>query len=615
MNRRERRAATGRSQTAQELHQTAVTHVGAGRLLDAQLCCQQALALDQNHAGSQHLMGVIALRGGQSDRALEWITRSIRLDPKPEYLSSLGKVLLRQGRFDEALKAFDKAIQLEPNNPDRWEELGEVLLSLKRLSESLLSFQHALELSPNHWGAAHGSALSLYSLGRFDDALKQVEHCDRLKAGQFETLQLRAVVLNGLKRFEEALVYNYKAHALRQDSVETLNNIGSSLESMGRPADALGWFDRALEIQPNSMQTMKNKGFTLKQLHKFDEAIGVYDQIVSLNPTDADAICDLSHLHLLTGQFDKGWIEREARLELDSTYPRFSEPRWLGDESIQGKTILVYADEGFGDAFQFARYLPMMVDRGARIVLAVDEPACSLFSGLPGVVECIPKSIVKPRSVLLPAFDMHCPIMSLPLAFKTTLDTIPPPLPHWPSVAPELVAAWQNRFHHHVHDKTRTRVALVWSGNPRHKNDHNRSIPLRALSDLLDADASFVSLQKDPRPEDQTTLRERSDIIDWTAGLTNYSETVALLRCLDLVITVDTSVAHLAATLGLPTWILLPYTPDFRWLLGRDDSPWYPTVRLFRQTETRDYGEVLDRVRRELHSFVVDKATSLSTNE
>jgi Glycosyltransferase family 9 (heptosyltransferase) len=240
----------------------------------------------------------------------------------------------------------------------------------------------------------------------------------------------------------------------------------------------------------------------------------------------------------------------------------------------------------------------MLAARGASVILISPDPLLSLFSGLPHVSQCFPKSA---RS--LPGFDVHCPMSSLPLALGTRLETIPSAKSYLPPPAKSSVQVWEDRLGPH----DRLRVGLVWSGNPKHSNDRNRSIPLQILSRILDVDATFVSLQKNPRPGDQVVLLDRTDIVDLTTYLTDFAETAALVSCLDLVITVDTSVAHLAGALGCPTWILLPYTPDYRWLLDRDDSPWYPTVRLFRQTETHDYGEVLDRVRSELLTLISAK--------
>jgi hypothetical protein len=335
--------------------------------------------------------------------------------------------------------------------------------------------------------------------------------------------------------------------------------------------------------------------FVLTQLHRFAEAIAAYQRVLVLDPANAAAECDLAQLHLLTGDFEAGWAGREARWKLATTYPKFSQPMWLGQEPVDGKTLLVYADEGMGDSIQFARYVPELTARGARVILVVEAPVVPLLSGFSDIAQCIAKPLGTP-----PAYDMHCPMCSLPFAFGTRLDSIPSATSYVPKPPEDRVRAWQER----LGPRTKLRVGLIWSGNPLHGNDHNRSLPLGLLIPLLDTDATFVSLQRDPRPGDRVVLSERGDIRDFTADLTDFSETAALMSCLDLVITVDTGAAHLSAALGRPTWILLPYTPDYRWLLDREDSPWYPTVRLFRQTESREYESVLDRVRDELKTLI-----------
>jgi hypothetical protein len=316
-----------------------------------------------------------------------------------------------------------------------------------------------------------------------------------------------------------------------------------------------------------------------------------------VDPDNAEAEWNISFLHLLTGNYEAGWAEREVRWKTQlcpAHYPSFSQPRWLGQDRLEGKTILIHSDEGLGDTIQFARYIPMLAAQGARVVLVVEKPLYPLLSRLPGVAECL---TIPAQS--LPAFDLHCAIGSLPMAFGTRLDTIPSPTSYLPALPQGRVQAWEQRLQERQATGKKLRVGLVWSGNPNQTNDHNRSIPLRMVSRLLDAEASFVSLQKNPRLDDQALL-EHTDVIDLSSDLTDFAETAALVSCLDLVITVCTSVAHLAGALGRPTWILLPYFPDYRWLLDRDDSPWYSTARLFRQTETRDWGDVLDQVRSEL---------------
>jgi tetratricopeptide (TPR) repeat protein len=600
MNRRDRRAAapppkvksSGPHTGASGACQAGLIHLRAGRYLDAQISCQQALAADPDHADSLHLMGLLSRQAQNYDLAVEWIARALRQEPKAEYLSSLGTTLRLQGRFEEALKTLDKAIQLKPEDAELWINLGNVLADLARPADALLAFQHVLKLDPRHWDAAYRCGFLLDRLEQPTEALFYFDLSDKLKPNQAVILQMRAIALQKLKRFEEALADNRRAYALNPDIADTCNNIGAILQSLGRDQEALPWFDKALALRPQFLTALTNKAASLQQFHRFDEAATIYRHMKTIDPDCAQADWDLSLIQMLTGNFEAGWAGRETRLNIhQAVYPKRSRPTWLGVEDIAGKTLLIWADEGLGDSIQFARYVPMLAARGARVIMIVDDAAYPLLSALPGVSEIFGKSDNMSR-----AFDMHCPMSSLPLAFATRLDTIPSVIPYLPAPAQSRVQAWDNRLGPH----TKLRVGLVWSGNPNHGNDHNRSVSLQTLSRLFDVDATFVSLQKDVRPGDEAILRERTDIIDLTADLSDFNETAALISCLDLVITVDTSVAHLAGALGRPTWILLPYTPDYRWLLGRDDSPWYPTVRLFRQTVERDYAEVLDRVRGEL---------------
>jgi tetratricopeptide (TPR) repeat protein len=545
----------------------------AERYLDAQVYCQQALALDSKHADALHLMGLLSLHATQYDHAVEWISRAITQDPRPEFLFTLGTALRQQKRYEEALKVFDKAVQLKPDKAELWTGLGRALVDLDRRAEALLSFQHALTLNPRNWDAAHESGTLLNQMGRREEALAHFMLCAELDAKQ------------------------------AADKATTFNNIGNVLQSLGRSEEALQWLDRALEVRPDFIQALSNEAIALGQVRRFDEAFAVYDRLKALDPNHAVSNWNAALLYMLTGNFEAGWAGREARWNIPSLsagYPKFTEPMWLGKEDIAGKTVLIAADEGLGDAIQFARYVPDVAARGARVILVVQDALCPLLSGLPGVSQCIPKSVAANG---LPPFDAHCPLGSLPLAFGTRLDSIPADIPYLPPPAESRVKAWEDRLGPH----DRLRVGLVWSGNPEHKGDHQRSTSLRAYSAFLEVGATFISLQKDPRPDDKVTLAERSDIVDLTAHLTDFVETAALISCLDLVITVDTSVAHLAGALGCPTWILLPHTPDWRWLLDRDDSPWYPTVRLFRQDTSRDYAGVIDRVRAELVTLVAAK--------
>jgi tetratricopeptide (TPR) repeat protein len=604
MNRRERRAQKSKTD-ARALSAAAQCEAGhraleAGQALEAQICCQKLLAADPDHAPALHLMGLIAFDAGHLDHALAWISRAIAHEPKPEFLASLGATLSRQGRHDEALKAFDKAVQLEPDNAERWKQLGDALMDLKRFDHALLSFQHALKLDPRNANAAYKSGLLLHDAGRHEEAVACLNICDELLPNRAPALQARARALLALRKFELALSDNLRVNTLAPDNADTLNNIGACLKSLGRE-EALAWFDRALERLPDSIEILNNKANFLQQEQRFDEALALYDNVRARRLDNVTTNWNWALLKMLLGDFEAGWAGREARWSIPdpSPYPKFNQPMWLGEESIAGKTILVHVDEGLGDTIQFIRYVPMVLARGARVVLAVEPSLAPLLSEFPGVSQCLA------HSDPLPAFDVHCPIGSLPLAFNTRLDTIPAETAYLPSPRKERVQAWDARLGPH----DRPRVGLVWSGSRTHPNDHNRSTTLQALSGILDVDAVFVSLQKDVREDDKPELG-RSKIIDWTTELTDFADTAALVKCLDLVITVDTSVAHLAGALGCPTWILLPWTPDYRWLLHRDDSPWYPSVRLFRQDGMRDYAPVLDRVRAELLKLIAARLPS-----
>jgi tetratricopeptide (TPR) repeat protein len=618
MNRRERRAAArtsrkasiGEGSTANSsqaanapgvsgapaLCEAGLAHMQAGRHIEAQLCCRQALAADANHADTLHLMGLLSLHANQRDHAVEWIARAIRQHPKPEYLASLGTTLQQQGRHAEALKAFDKAVQLRPDDAELWRQLGDTFVQLARFDQALLSYQHVLKLDPNHPDALYKSGALLNQFGRYAEAIAQLDLGDEVLPNHAPTLQARARTLFNLKRLEESVAEGTRAYQLAPGNADTCNNIGAALRLLGRDEEALGWFDKALDIRPGSVETLNNKIISLYYLHRFDEVFAIYDRMTSLGLNNATTEWNASLAHLLTGNLEAGWPGHEARLQLPSSlYPKFRQQIWLGEDDIAGKTVLICADEGLGDTIQFVRYVPMLGERGARVVLAVQAPLQRLLSGLGGVSQCVPMSAVS----TLPAFEWHCPVSSLPLAFGTRLDTVPSATSYLPTPAASLVQAWEDRLGPHA----RLRVGLVWSGSPTHTNDVNRSISLRSLSRILDVDATFISLQTDPRPDDKALL-EQTDIVDLTAHLTDFVETAALVSCLDLVITVDTSVAHLAGALGRPTWILLPWTPDYRWLLDREDSPWYPTMRLFRQTASRDYAAVVDRVRSELLALI-----------
>lgn len=543
------------------LFDAALSHMRAGRIHEAENDCRRALALDPEHAASLHLLGLIFLQGEQRDEAKRWISRAIKQDPQPIYFLSLGTALFTGQDHDETLKAFERAVELGLNDPNLWQLRGQTLANLGRRPEALESFKRSLEIRPDH----------------------------------VPTLNMLGSSLSELRQFEEALRVYQRSHVLDPNNADVCNDVGRLLRVLARDGESLLWFDRAIALQPDLKEARHGKAVALVYVHKFAEALEAYESLKADKLDAARAELGIAHLQLLLGQFEAGWAGREARWRVSSSggnYSKFPYPMWLGNEDLAGKTILLVSDEGFGDAIQFIRYVPMVANLGARIVLVVQDELLPLLAHLPGIAQCLPLS----ETGHLPPFDFHCPLMTLPFSLKTRLESVPSAQTYLPRPPRNAVRRWKEYLG--LHDKLR--VGLVWSGNPKHPDDHNRSIPLRTLSRLLTVNATFISLQKDPRPADSEVSRELPALMACGDRLTDFVETAALIKCLDLVIAVDTSVAHLAAALGKPTWLLLPYTPDYRWLLDRDDSPWYPTMRLFRQTSSRDWLEVLDKVRSEL---------------
>jgi len=667
MSRRRIRASGNASDTEKaspsSSYDEGLRHFKFGRLAAAEEHFRQALTFDAKHADSLHLLGLVHAQANNLDPAIEFIAEAIRSDPgKPDYFSNLGILLGRQGRVEEALKSYDLALKLKPDSADVWTRLGGLLQIQKRFDEALLTYDHALALDPRNAEAALQGGLLLLGLQRHEEALAKFDLVQAIRPGHAEVLYNRGVclshlarweeaaqsyqkalkiapqnheaennlgaVLVDLRRFDEAHRHFQKAIRIKPDFVPALNNLGNVLVDLRRFDEAIAVFDGSLLRSPDQAVLYCNKANALKALDRFDEALACYDRAISLKPDYAEAHnnrgncledmmrmgealfsyknalvlrSDYAEAHwnfalnrLRVGDFKTGWVESEWRWMCPALHLRqrdFGQPLWLGAEPVEGRILLLHSDQGLGDAIQYLRYVPLVAALGARVYLEVDRTLRELCSGLPGVAQIIA------RGEALPAFDFHCPLSSLPLAFGTTLNTIPQVTPYLS--AGDDAGAWKER----LGSMKSPRVGLVWAGNPNHHNDRNRSVALEALLPLLDVEAQFFSLQKEVRPGDSAVLREHKEILDLGPKLGSFAETAAIIRNLDLLISVDTSVAHLAGALGRPVWIFLPYVPDWRWQLIRTDSPWYPTARLFRQSESRDWRSVVHQARAALQVF------------
>lgn len=518
-------------------------------------------------------------------------------DPTIDLVECFGRAMdaYRAGDLPEAERLCREIVLAQPDHFESTHVLAVAQAGLRRYDQALASYDRALRLRPNDPDVLNNRAGLLVAMGRLEEALQCYDRAIGARPDDAQAFSNRGAVLERLERFDAALANYDRAVALRPDFAEALYNRGNVLKELKRTDAALASYDRAIALCPGHADAHNNRGQVLKDLMRYDEALASYDAALAVQPLHVRAHGNAAALRLLTGDLSRGWQHYEWRWERDvlvAAKRNFPQPQWRGDTAIAGKTILVYAEQGLGDTIQFCRYVPMLTNAGARVVLEVQPPLHELMAASLEGVQIVDKGSS------LPTFDLHCPLLSLPLAFGTRLETIPAAEAYLRAPA-ERLAAWQAR----LGAAQGPRVGLVWSGNARHERDGERSIALQALLPLMDVGAAFVSLQKEIRAEDRAILQARGDIFHFGDELKDFSDTAALVAQLDLVISVDTSVAHLAAALGKPTWILLTYIPDWRWLLARDDSPWYPTARLFRQDATKAWDGVIARVGDALADF------------
>jgi len=572
-----------------------------GHALNTQHHYEEALASFDKALGINSKLPValnnrgLALHGlKRFEQAIASFNKALALDPNfADALNNRGVTLLQLDRHEDALAGFARALALRPNYPEALSNYGKALLVLCRNGEALVSYDRALALKPHFPEALHGKGLVLQALGRHGEAVASYQQALALKPDDPETFNNLGVALLKTKRYTDALANCEQALALRPDFHEALSNRGAVLLALGRYAEALASIDQVLALKPDFVEALTNRGNALQALRRHAEAIAAYRRAVALKPDCPDALYNESLAHLCLGEFETGWEQYEfrwTRKEAPEQRP-FKSPKWLGGNPIQGKRLLLWAEQGLGDTIQFCRYAPILARKGVEVFLEVPFVLKELMGTLDGVTT----TIAETRSP--PAHDYHCPLLSLPLALRTEISGIPNDVPYL-ATDPDKVQAWKRTLEQDGEPK----VGIVCSGNSDHKNDRNRSIPLTQFSPLLETGASFYLLQNECRREDEAFLSETSRIRDLRPRLTDFTETAAVIACLDLVISVDTSVAHLAGALGKPVWILLPFSPDWRWMLGREDSPWYPTARLFRQTEMGDWQGVIEKVREALLS-------------
>jgi tetratricopeptide (TPR) repeat protein len=528
-----------------------------GQLAQAKQIYEQVLAQNPAHFDALHLLGVIAGQSGHPDIAYQLISRALTVDPEhPIAWNNLGNVFKEAGRLDESLKCHDRALALMPEYAEAMSNRGVVLRLLGRAQEALESHDRALQINPNYVPAYNNRGNALQDLKRWEDALESFDQALRFWPEYAE------------------------AHA----------NRGNALLELRRLNEALASCDRAIQINPDYAPAHNGRGNVLVELGRADAALASYDRAIRLQPNDGLAHWNKSLTHLALGQYDKGWPLYEWRWKKGDGFApahAFTQPLWLGKDNLQGKTILLHAEQGLGTQIQFARYVSLVKALGARVVLEAPLPLLNLLRTLQDVDELVEQG--KP----LPAFDFQCPLVSLPLAFQTRLDTIPASAPYL-GVDPIKRQHWATK----LGAKTRPRIGIAWSSTSAYEADAKRSMALQTFWACLDPNRfDVVCLQKEIKPSDQAFLDSLGDQVRFFGPeLNEFSDTAALASHMDLVISTCTSVPHLTAALGIPTWILLSHVPDWRWMLKGDTSPWYDAVKLYRQDASMTWEPVLRQV-------------------
>ena len=536
-------------QDALSLHQQ-------GRLREAEKLYMRALKAAPDNFDALHLLGLINAQNGQMGEAYRLMSAALRINPNvPDVLINFANVLHGLKRDDEALATIDKALALRPGDPDALLHRGNALIALNRPNDALPCFDAVLARDAGHRDALLNRGVARATLGHHEQALA-----------------------------------DFDAFLARMPSdTEALYNRGTALIELGRYAEALFAFDKVLAAAPQHLRAWTNRGRALQALNRHEEAIASFDKALAIDKNYGDAHFNAALSLLALGNFRRGFADYEWRWKrtgMTDARRGYRGRLWLGEYPIDRRTILLLAEQGLGDTIQFIRYAPLLAQMGANVVLEVQPELKALLSTVSGVASC------HARGETLPAFDVYCPLGSLPLALKTETSSVPATLPYVRTDDAQI-AKWRPA----LEGLPGKRVALTWAGHARHANDRNRSIDLKLLEPLFKCEGiSFVSIQRDLRGDDAARLAQFG-ITDFGPRLADMTDTAAVLALTDLLVSVDTSVVHLAGAMGREAWVMLPFMPDWRWTLTNERSPWYPTMRLFRQGAPGDWPNVIATVR------------------
>jgi len=589
-----------------------------------------AIKLSKNQSLIYHNLGVALAALSKFDAAIASFNEAIRLEPSSaaSYFN-VGNAHNELKEFDNAITSYDKAILINHNYSEAYFNRGNAQKNKKQYAAALDSYDKVIGITPNDSQAYCNRGNVLQEMGDYEAAIVSYKKAITLSHNYAEAYSNLGNTYQKIKQLQNAVKCHQKAINLNPNYAEAYSNLGNSLQEIKEYEAAIISYKKAIGLNPRFSLAFTNLAFTQIRLNQIDEAeknistainlnpfcayayhtrgnlwvsirqrskswiaqaMNDYDKAIDIDPNFSDAYFSKSATKLLLGDYDEGWMLYEWRWKttgLKSSSRTFFEPLWLGNESIKNKTLLIHAEQGLGDSIQFCRYIDLVKDLGPKqIILEAPQALILLLSTLKNKVTLIKQGDE------IPPFDMHCPMMSLPHAFKTTVTTIPADIPYL-YAQDNKTKLWKDK----LGLKTKLRIGLVWSGSNSHENDLNRSLLLRQLTPIFDLSFEFHSLQKEIRPDDLEALNVLNQVHQHQDALNDFSDTAALIANMDLVISVDTSVAHLTGAMGKKVFILLPFAPDYRWMLDREDSPWYPTATLCRQTAINDWNSAIDQVK------------------
>lgn len=565
------------------------------KLDEAVACYKEALRLRPAYPEAHNNLGIALRHQGQTGEAVAAYQEALRLRPMyPEASNNLGIALAAQGRHEAAVVAFQQVIRLKPNDAEAFAHLAAALGDLNRLDEAVSAYEQAIRLRPDDPRPRKNLGITLAKLGKTDAAIASYREALRLRPDYVDALNDLGIALAKKNQFEDAARSYRQALVHRPEYAEAFNNLGNTLRNLGQFAEAVSSYDRAVAIKPSYADAYNNRGIALAEAGRFAEAVQSYTQCIRLRPHHIDAHLNRALTWLREGNFAQGWAGYEWRLRKKGALNRPPiQPAWNGFPP-EGLRILLVAEQGLGDSIQFIRYAPRLKQLGATVIFECPAKLIPLLARTPGIDQ------VYTQGEEPPEHDVHVPLLTLPGLLGTSLETIPREIPYI-HPAPELVEYWRRE----LAAAPGFKVGINWQGNRSFAGDYHRSMPLRHFAPLAQVPGvRLFSLQKNEGSEQLQELGGEFSVNDLGPRIDEangpFMDTAAVLKNLDLFVTSDTAVAHLAGALGVPVWVPLGAAPGWQWMMGREDSPWYPSMRLYRQAKLGDWFPVFERIARDL---------------